>query len=143
MRPFFLEGQEIFTITAPITVVHTRAIVDPRFGAKLTGKVGRIALGVLVADDEAPGKRDDPADPAFGQTAKFFISRVRYDLYNESHLGAFVTDREFMDSYNRLAVVDGQCRLGRTNRIVVFGAQSLTREEDGVERTGPVSTSAT
>ena len=137
LRPFFLEGQEIFSIPAPVTFLHTRTIVDPRFGAKLTGKVGQTTVGVLVADDEAPGKRDDPMDPAFGQTAQFFIGRVRYDLYGESHVGALVTDREFMDSYNRVGGVDGQFRLGSTNRLNFFLFQALTREEDGEELSGP------
>ena len=137
LRPFFLEGQEIFGIVAPINFVHTRTIVDPRFGAKLTGKVGRSTLGVLVADDEAPGKRDDPTDPAFGETAQFFIGRYRYDLYGESHIGGLVTDREFMDSYNRVAEVDGQFRIGGTDRFNFVIAQSQTREEDGTERSGP------
>ena len=137
LRPFFLEGQEIFTIQGPVTFVHTRTIVDPRFGAKLTGKVGRNTLGILVADDEAPGKRDDPTDPAFGQTAQFFVGRYRYDLYGESHIGALVTDREFMDGYNRIAGLDGQFRLGRTNRVNAYAFQSRTRDEVGVERSGP------
>ena len=137
LRPFFLEGQEIFTIPGPVTFVHTRTIVDPRFGAKLTGKVGRNTLGILVADDEAPGKRDDPTDPAFGQTAQFFVGRYRYDLYGESHIGALVTDREFMDGYNRIAGLDGQFRLGRTNRVNVYAFQSRTRDEVRVERSGP------
>ena len=137
LRPFFLEGQEIFGIVAPVNFVHTRTIVDPRFGAKLTGKVGRSTLGVLVADDEAPGKRDDPTDPAFGETAQFFIGRYRYDLYGESHIGGLVTDREFMDSYNRVAEVDGQFRIGGTDRFNFVIAQSQTREEDGTELSGP------
>ena len=139
LRPFFLEGQEIFNVPGPVTFLHTRTIVDPRFGVKLTGKVGRTTIGALVADDEAPGKRDDPADPAFGQTAQFLIGRVRYDLYGESHLGALVTDREFMDSYNRVAGMDGQFRLGSTNRLNLYLFQSQTRGEDGVERSGPAS----
>ena len=40
LRPFFLEGQEIFNLPGPINLVHTRTIVDPRFGGKVTGKVG-------------------------------------------------------------------------------------------------------
>ena len=69
LRPFFLEGQEVFDVAGPVNFVHTRTIVDPRFGGKLTGKAGRTTLGVLVANDEAPGKVDDPTDRAFGQTA--------------------------------------------------------------------------
>ena len=52
-RPFFLEGQEIFQIATPMALLNTRTIVDPRFGGKLTGKVGDTTLGVFVADDEA------------------------------------------------------------------------------------------
>ena len=54
LRPFFLEGQEIYQIAAPfpLAVVHTRALVDP-CGAKLTGKVGNTSVGFLVANDEA------------------------------------------------------------------------------------------
>ncbi|MCY4027611.1 MAG: DUF5916 domain-containing protein, partial [Acidobacteria bacterium] len=54
-RPFFLEGQEIFAAATPVNLVHTRTIVDPRFGAKLSGKVGDVTLGVFVTDDEATG----------------------------------------------------------------------------------------
>src|SRR5690606_10678309 len=36
LRPFFVEGSEIFNIQAPVTFVHTRTIVDPDWGAKLS-----------------------------------------------------------------------------------------------------------
>ena len=136
LRPFFLEGQEIFNIFAPINYIHTRTIVDPRFGAKLTGKVGRSTLGVLVADDEAPGKRADPADPAFGKAAQVLIGRYRYDLYGESHIGGAVTDREFVDSYNRVVVFDSQLRIGGTDRLNIVAGRSATREEDGSDLLG-------
>ena len=43
LRPFFLEGQELFNIRAPVTPVQTRTIVDPQYGAKLTGRsVGQL-----------------------------------------------------------------------------------------------------
>ena len=38
LRPFFLEAAEIFDVQAPVTVVHTRTIVDPDYGAKLSGQ---------------------------------------------------------------------------------------------------------
>ena len=136
LRPFFLEGQEIFNVLAPITYVHTRTIIDPRVGAKLTGKIGASTIGVLVADDEAPGKRDDPTDPAFGQTAQVAIGRYRYDLYGESFIGGLLSDREFLDGYNRVASLDSQFRIGSTNRLNVMGSRSLTREEDGQELSG-------
>ena len=95
LRPFFLEGAEIFRVQAPLSVVHTRTIVDPLYGAKLTGKAGKTTIGVLYSNDEAPGKVEDTEDPlypaSFGQSAQTFVGRVRYDLYSESFVGAVFT----------------------------------------------------
>ena len=118
LRPFFLEGAEIFQIQAPVTVVHTRTIVDPQYGAKLTGKAGKTTLGVLFADDEGASLGiDDRLDPAFGQSAQTFVGRVRYDLYSESYVGGIVTDREFLDRYSRLVGVDSNFRIGTTHQL--------------------------
>ena len=129
-RPFFLEGQEIFQTSTPLTLLHTRTIVDPRFGGKLTGKVGRTTLGVIVADDEAAGRLDDSADPRFGTTAQTFVGRARYDLYAESYVGAIMTAREFGHDYNRVGGVDGRFRLGRTHRFSFMGVGSETRSTE-------------
>ena len=138
LRPFFLEGQELFDVAGPVNFVHTRTIVDPRFGGKLTGKAGRTTLGVLVANYEAPGKVDDPTDREFGQTANTLIGRVRYDLYTESHIGAIVTDREFLDSYSRLVGVDGRFRLSPTSSIGFRAITTENRNLDGDEVSGPL-----
>jgi hypothetical protein len=95
-RPFFLEGQEIFNIPAPVNLIHTRTIVDPAYGGKLTGKAGRTSLGVLAANDEAPG-RVAFGETGFDQSAAVFLGRVRYDFYPESYIGGVLTDREFLD----------------------------------------------
>lgn len=128
-RPFFLEGQEMFSTA--INLVHTRTIVDPRGGAKLTGKVGGTNVGVLVANDEAPGRVDDPTDPAYGRTARVVVGRVRRDLYAESSLGAIVTDRAFLDTYSRAVGVDGRFRLGRVHRFSFMVAGTDVRDDGG------------
>jgi TolB-like protein len=136
LRPFFLEGQEVFDIRGPVTLIHTRTIVDPRYGAKITGKVGKTTLGLLVANDEAPGKVEDPADRAFGRSANSMVGRVRYDLYSESHIGAIVTDREFLDSYSRLAGADGRFRLNPTTSADFMAITSRNRALEGDETSG-------
>ena len=136
LRPFFLEGAEIFSMSGPVTLVHTRTIVDPRYGAKLTGKVGKTTVGVMFADDEAPGNVEDRDAPAFDQTAKTFVGRVRYDLYSESHIGGIFTDREFLDGYSRLGGVDGSFRFGRTHSFSFRAIGAQHRDLEGVERTG-------
>ena len=137
LRPFFLEGQDIFEFTSPVQLIHTRTIVDPNLGGKLTGKVGRTTMGILVADDQAPGKRD-PSDPAYGRNAQFLVGRARYDLYRESHLGVVVTDREFQDSYSRVGGIDGQFRLGQSSRFNFVAVQSTHRDEEGATESGPM-----
>jgi hypothetical protein len=136
LRPFFLEGQEIFKVPGPITFIHTRTIVDPQFGAKLSGKVGKTTVGLLVANDEAPGKVDNRQDPAFGQKARFVIGRARYDLYRESTTSIIFTDREFMNQHSRVIGGDGDFALGLTHRF--FARVILTDHLDaaGVRRKG-------
>jgi hypothetical protein len=138
LRPFFLEGQEIYQIEAPwpLALVHTRTLVDPRFGAKLTGKVGRTSIGFMVADDEAPGKVDDVHSPAFEQTANVVLGRVRYDLYSESHVGAVFTDREFLDTYSRVGGLDGVLRFGANHRFSFTAFNADRQKLDGERATG-------
>jgi len=138
LRPFFVEGAEIFDFPGPVTFVHTRTIVDPTWGAKLTGKAGRFSVGVLTAEDEAPGNLDDISDPLFGETAQNFIGRVKYDVYSESHIGALFTDREFLDASSKLGGIDGSFRLSRSlsTNFRMIGSQH--RDLDGVERSGHV-----
>ena len=138
LRPFFLEGQEIFQVPGQVNLVHTRTIVDPRQGAKLTGKVGNTTVGVLVANDEAPGLVDDVDPDLYGRTTQVAIARARYDLYAESHLGVIATDREFGDGYSRVGGVDGRFRLGRTSSVSFQAAASQHRNAIDGEHSGPI-----
>jgi hypothetical protein len=135
LRPFFLEGQEIFNVPGPVTLVHTRTIVDPRYGAKITGKVGKTTVGFLFADDEAPGKVD-ATSAAFDRSAKNVYGRVRYDLYAESNIGLIFTDREFLDQYSRVGGLDSNFRIGRNQRFGFRAIGASHRDSTGVERTG-------
>ena len=138
LRPFFVEGAEIFDLPGPVTFVHTRTIVDPTWGAKLTGKAGRFTIGLLSAEDQAPGNVGDVDDPLFGETAQNFIGRVKYDVYSESHLGAVFTDRSFMDSSSRLGGVDGSFRLSRTMSTNFRLIESRHRDLEAEERSGHI-----
>ncbi len=136
LRPFFLEGAEIFRIPVPVTLVHTRTIVDPDWGLKLTGKVGRVALGVVAADDRAPGKVEDPNDPASGEKAHTFIGRAVFDVYAQSSLGAIVTNREFLDGHSRLFDLDGDFQITPTLVYRFRAIHTLNKEPGGEEKGG-------
>ena len=142
LRPFFLEGREIFEFPGQPKIVETRRLVDPRYAAKVSGKVGsRMSIGVLVADDEAPGKVDSVVDPAYGKSSTNVIGRVKYDLYRNSHVGMIFTDSEFMNDYSRLVGADLGLRLGQT-RSFGYRFFKSDREENGIRRTGWTSTVA-
>ena len=96
----------------------------------MSGQVGRFSVGLLAANDVAPGRVDDRADPAFDQTAQTFIARARYDLYAESNIGAIVTDREFLDSHSRVVRLDGNFRLSPT---IAAGFRAVNSWYKGLE----------
>ena len=136
LRPFFLEGAEIFDVRGPVTFVHTRRIVDPDFGGKITGKIGKTTVGLLVANDGSSGAVADASDPAYGNSAHVLVGRARYDLYSESYLGALVTNRGFLDGYSRVGLIDGSFRLGATQSLGFRAAQADHRDRTGVEGSG-------
>ncbi len=136
LRPFFLEGAEIFNVFGPINFVHTRTIRDPDWGAKITGKVGRTSIGFLAANDAAAGSVAGLAGADARAGANVMMGRARYDLYAESHLGAMVTNRDFLGSASRMVLADGAFRLGQTQSIGFSAVQTDNRDLDGVDSRG-------
>ena len=136
LRPFFLEGAEIFNVFGPVNFVHTRTIRDPDWGAKITGKVGRTSIGFLAANDAAAGSVAGLAGPAGDLAANVVIGRARYDLYSESHIGAMVTNRDFLGGYSRMVLADGAFRLGQTQAIAFTAVQTDNRDLDGIDSRG-------
>ena len=136
-RPFFLENASFFE--TPINLLFTRRIADPRFGVRLTGKLGAYALGAFVIDDESPGKRVPANDPLQGKRAWFSTVRVSRDLGAQSTLGFIFTDREFENSFNRVGGIDGRFTLWENWVLSLQGVTSATRdpEEDDVRLAGP------
>ena len=127
-RPFFLENSYYFQ--TPIPLLFTRRIMDPQWGARLTGKAGPWAVGMLVADDASPGTEVAPGNPLFGQHAYFAVGRVSRDLGNQSSLGVMFTDREEGPYFNRVGGIDGRFNLN-SNWVAAFqGVVSSTRCSD-------------
>ena len=122
-RPFFMEGTDIFNFfTIPYgyiqTAVHTRQIVDPLWGAKLTGTVGKTALGLLAAGDEWPGLEwDSGINPYEGKKAYFAIARGKQSLGGDNYMGAIYTGREFAGGFNRVGGLDLSLRFLKNHKI--------------------------
>jgi hypothetical protein len=118
-RPFFLEGADFFS--TPIAAVFTRSIVDPSWGAKLTGKEGRSAFGAFVARDEVT-TMTFPSYERSGFTAidkplTSMVGRYRHDIAGTSAIGLLVASRAGDDYANHVGGIDGLVRLGRSNSL--------------------------
>ena len=136
LRPFFLEGAEIFQILGPVTFLNTRTIVDPEYGGKITGKVGSTTVGLIVANDEAPGNEVLPGNVVYGKKANNIAGRARYDLYAESYVGAIFTHRSFHDTHSTLGGVDGNFRMGSNHSAGFQAIQTDHRDNVGIDRQG-------
>jgi hypothetical protein len=130
-RPFFLEGSEIFQLAgnteeAPLlSLVHTRRIVDPVAGFKLSGKMGvRNTFAALYALDGEP-YGDTGLEPSFS------IFRLKHALKDDSYLGAYYTGRDIRGGSNRVGGVDGRFRLGPTDIFTFHLLGSLSKDGAG------------
>ncbi len=117
-RPFFLEGNDSFSFGGssggdPLgAVVHTRMIVNPIVGVKLTGKIGqKNTIASIYALDELPNYLEE------GDYANFAILRYKRSLSKDNFSGAFYTGRELEDGYNRVIGADGQTRVTGSSRL--------------------------
>ena len=154
-RPFFLEGADIFQtrfgmpgqefMSPPVNVFHSRRITDPDGGLKLTGKTGRLSLGVLGAIDATHdysipssigGLEPDRLDPFAGREVQVGVARMRLDVLADGYIGASLTSRRFGNGLGTVASVDGRARLGGNTTFRLLAAHSTTEEPDVL---GPVA----
>lgn len=111
-RPFFMETSDLFNLAGTgenmHTTVHTRRIVDPIWGAKLTGGFGKTSFGFLAAGDEWPGRElgEGEFNPDLGKKADFWIGRGKVSLGGDNYIGALYSGRELGDQYNRTVGTD-------------------------------------
>ncbi len=135
-RPFFQEGREIFDLAAQggaiAAAFHSRTIIAPRWGVKVTGGLGqRDRCGILVARDRWSG----PAgDPAAATSALAGVVRYRRGLDPGSFFGFFATGRGTVQGHNCAAGVDADLLLARSARFALHALCSHTRRTDRVPR---------
>jgi hypothetical protein len=147
-RPFFMEGAGIFTLAGQgndnslQSAVHTRRIVDPIFGAKVTGTLGRVAFGTLTAVDRDAGRDLPPGDPDFKKDRVFNIARAQYSLGPSNYAGALLMDTEFAGGFNRVAGADLSWRLSDNQRISGFLLGSSSRAPHAGDTKGGIGAQA-
>jgi hypothetical protein len=128
-RPFFQEGNENFQVAglamnSPIySLVHTRNIADPIFGAKLSGKLGiKNTLSAMYAADVLP--EEDRTD--YGKIAHYPVLRYKRSLKGDSYIGAIGTAVAKGSSLNMVYGADGQMRINQSTMFEFNGLYSFT-----------------
>ncbi len=146
-RPFFLEGKDFFD--TPLELVYTRTIVDPAWGVKLTGKVGKTTLGFLSTydvnssgidnpeEEEDEDEEDEDEEDDIVQKGFVNVFRLKQDLFSESYIGLIFADKELTESegipisdYNRVGGMDGHFKFWNNYRFSfqVVGSQTKVGE---------------
>jgi hypothetical protein len=138
LRPFFIENSSYFQ--TPLNLYYTPNIVMPQFGERLTGKVGKYALGILSVDDREPGLEVTSDDPAYGSRTHSYVGRVNRDIGNQSNLGVIYADQEYMSSFNRNGGADYRVRVRDRWTFTGQAVTSETRNTDSSWQSGQVWT---
>jgi hypothetical protein len=135
-RPFFMEGAGLFNLagnaqgdSSMLYAVHTRKIIDPIFGAKLTGTAGRITFGSLTAIDQAPGRTDEETDRLHGKDQLFQVGRAQVGLKRGSYVGAIVTLTDLAGRRNAVAGADLNYKISNAQRVTAFVLGSRTTDD--------------
>lgn len=122
-RPFFVENASYFS--TPVPVFFSRRILDPRGGARVSGKAGPwIAAGLAMQDRETPDH----------DAATALVGTVRREVGRGAHLGVLGTVRRSAGAANGAVSVDGRWPLGDT--WSVSGQVVRTASDDDGARSG-------
>jgi hypothetical protein len=142
-RPFFMEGMGLFNIAGTggdgnmRTAVHTRRIVDPIYGSKLTGTMGRTAFGVLNAVDDSPtppvGIDGVPLDVANKVTT---VGRATYALQRSDYVGGIFTHTQHDGRHNVVAGGDVSVRPSDAHSFSATFLASRTGNRDAADLQG-------
>lgn len=134
-RPFFLENASIFSM--PEMLFFSRRIVDPQFGAKMTGAMGRWSLGALASDDRAPGEVLAQGVTGHGDRAAAAVFRGEREFGHQSHVGLFLSDTSFDKSMNRVASLDLRYLMAQNWSLTGQATTTQARDGSGNYTAGP------
>jgi hypothetical protein len=144
-RPFFMEGMGLFNVAGNNgdgnmrTAVHTRRIINPFWGTKLTGTAGKTTFGVLNASDESPQDIGNRGLVVADQNKLFTIARATYALRRADYVGAIVTDTEHAGRYNRVAGADLLLKFSAPQEFTFTALRSDTSDSSHPAATGRAS----
>lgn len=126
-RTFFLDGADYFDTSE--NLVYTRNIAAPEYGAKVTGKTGAHTYGLMAANDETtsfiiPRSLSSRIATVDDMKSKVAIGRYRMDIFENSTIGALVTDRRGGDYSNTVVSIDALLRPTNSDTITIQSMHS-------------------
>jgi hypothetical protein len=127
-RPFFLENASIFVM--PEQLFFSRRIVNPQYGVKLTGSLGRWSVGALASDDRAPGQVLAQGQVGHGDRAMDGVFRAEREFGHQSHVGLFLGGTDFNGTSNKVGSMD--LRYVAKDNWTISG-QATTTQTDGAD----------
>ncbi|MCK5125234.1 MAG: carbohydrate binding family 9 domain-containing protein [candidate division Zixibacteria bacterium] len=131
-RPFFQEGSDIFQTL--FNAYYTRAIQDPKYAVKFTGRKNRMSFGFVSALDENTPYIIPLEDGSINLNAgESYVNvfRAAQSFGQDSRLGFLLTDRRFKkDGYGTTVALDGDIRLSQNYSIDGQFVYSFTGESD-------------
>ena len=147
-RPFFMEGMGLFDLAGTggdsnmRTAVHTRRIINPDWGSKVTGTVGQVTFGLLNSLDASPQDLDNRGEAISGRKKLFTLGRATYALGQSNYAGAIMIDTEHAGRHNRVIGGDLSFRFSPRHSISTMFLASDTgvriEQRDGYRVAGVV-----
>jgi len=134
-RPFFLENASVFS--TPESLFFSRRIVDPQFGAKMTGTLGRWNLGALAADDRAPGEVLAQGETGQGDRAIGGVLRAEKEFDHQAHVGLLLSDTQFEATSNRVGSIDLRYPMAHNWTVKGQATTTQTYGDEGAYTAGP------
>lgn len=126
-RPFFQEGLDQFSFggemfnTSLKNIVHTRNIVKPLYGVKLTGNLtDKTSIASIISTDTYSDSKEH-----------YQILRLRHRFKSDNYFGAVYTGKESSLGSNRVGGGDGLIRLNGKNQIEYHLLRSFTDDTSG------------
>lgn len=148
-RPFFMATSGLFNIAGlngdgnMQTAFYSRRIVDPGWGARLTGTAGKVTFALLGSGDAAAGRPwEGTPDPRAGRSATFLAGRGKYSLAGDAYVGVLYSGREFAGGFNRVGGADFQLRPFPNHLLSVSALQSRSLDPGTGARTEGAAVSA-
>jgi hypothetical protein len=133
-RPFFQEGAGVFATgfrppsggRPPVNLFHSRTIIEPDWGGKVSGKTGRVGIGGLVARDAAsPPDLEGVLVGSNSGKVLAAVGRVTVDVGTDGYLGTVLTHRGHGGNGDQVAAMDARIRLG--DNLVLSGMGATSR----------------